>query len=99
MAVTTNYSWPLPEGTDDPAVPADMQALGAAIDTTVKSIDNRLTTAEAHNHSGVYSLTSHDHSGVYSPTSHNHAGVYQPLVTISTSDPSGGVDGDVWFKY
>lgn len=37
----------------------------------------------------------------YPPSSHNHDGVYvkQSRITISTSDPSGGVDGDLWFKY
>ena len=37
----------------------------------------------------------------YPPSTHNHDGVYvkQSRITISTSDPSGGVDGDLWFKY
>lgn len=37
----------------------------------------------------------------YPPAAHNHDGVYlkESRVTISTADPSGGVDGDLWFKY
>lgn len=37
----------------------------------------------------------------YPPATHNHDGVYvkQSRITISTADPSGGVDGDLWFKY
>jgi hypothetical protein len=38
---------------------------------------------------------------------HNHSGTYEPVlnadqkrkITISSSDPSGGSDGDVWLKY
>jgi hypothetical protein len=41
-----------------------------------------------------------------SATSHNHAGVYEPVLdadrkrktTVSSSSPSGGSDGDVWYK-
>lgn len=37
----------------------------------------------------------------YATASHNHAGVYKPnfTTTVSTSSPSGGSDGDVWYKY
>jgi hypothetical protein len=40
-------------------------------------------------------------------STHNHSGVYEPVlasdrkrkITISNQDPSGGSDGDIWFKY
>ena len=61
--------------------------------------------AKNHTHSD-YALKSHTHSE-YSLTTHNHSGVYEPVlsadrkrkITISTSDPSGGSDGDIWIKY
>ena len=64
--------------------------------------DYSLTT---HTHSD-YALKSHTHSD-YASKSHNHSGVYEPVlsadrkrkITISTSNPSGGSDGDIWIKY
>lgn len=41
--------------------------------------------------------TTHVHSG-YALTSHNHDAVYQKKATVSTANPSGGVNGDIWFK-
>lgn len=35
MATTPNFSWPLPDETDVPDVPADMASLGDGIDTSV----------------------------------------------------------------
>lgn len=34
-------------------------------------------------------------------SSHNHSGVYKPnfTTTVSTASPSGGANGDVWYKY
>lgn len=59
-----------------------------------------------HKHS-EYSLKTHDHNSSYASISHNHSGVYEPVlsadrkrkITISTSNPSGGSDGDIWIKY
>lgn len=42
------------------------------------------------------------HATAFATSAHNHAGVYSPVlhgaVTISTSSPSGGSDGDIWLK-
>jgi len=37
----------------------------------------------------------------YPPSTHNHDSDYvkQSVITISSGDPAGGVDGDLWFKY
>ena len=59
-----------------------------------------------HTHSD-YALKTHNHDSSYASISHNHNGVYEPVlsadrkrkITISTSDPSGGSDGDIWIKY
>jgi len=56
-------------------------------------------------HAG-HAAKNHSHSE-YSLTTHNHSGVYEPVlsadrkrkITISTSNPSGGSDGDIWIKY
>lgn len=41
--------------------------------------------------------TTHTHSG-FATASHNHDTVYQKKATISTANPSGGANGDIWFK-
>ena len=47
----------------------------------------------SHTHS--YASTSHSHSG-YASASHSHT---IPTVYVSTSNPSGGNNGDIWIKY
>lgn len=47
MPTTANYAWPSPASSASPNVPVDIKALADAADTTVKSIDNRLTTVES----------------------------------------------------
>lgn len=44
MATTTRYSWPTPEDSDIPDVPDDMGKLATAVENTVGSLDDRLTT-------------------------------------------------------
>lgn len=46
-----------------------------------------------------YSLTTHNHSGTYALAAHTHPGTNgEGARTVSTAAPSGGVDGDVWYK-
>ena len=42
-------------------------------------------------HASDFSASDHNHSGSYSEVMHGS-------LTVSTADPSGGVDGDFWFK-
>lgn len=42
MGTTTNYAWPYPANSDGPFGPSQIQAIGAAADTTVKGIDDRV---------------------------------------------------------
>lgn len=45
--------------------------------------------------------TTYDLAASKASASHNHSGVYKPnfTTTVSTSGPSGGSDGDVWYQY
>ena len=63
--------------------------------------------ATGHNHDGTYAATGHNHTGTYAPNSHTHTvsevtnavdGVSTSKITVSTSDPSGGSNGDIWIK-
>lgn len=47
MGTTPNYAWPYPELGDAPHGPDQVKALADAVDTDVKVIDDRVTTAEA----------------------------------------------------
>lgn len=59
--------------------------------------------AKSHIHEG-YASSTHNHDTVYAAKSHTHN--YEPVlnadqkrkITISTSNPSGGVNGDIWIK-
>ena len=42
-------------------------------------------------HASAFAVAAHNHSGTYSEVLHG-------ALTVSTSDPSGGADGDFWFK-
>lgn len=46
MGTTPIYGFPFPDLDDAPNVPADVQALAGAVDTTVDSIDDRLDLVE-----------------------------------------------------
>ena len=64
----TSKGFPYPVATDDPNIPADIQALAQAIDTHLNNYSQ--TT---HTHTGVYAASSHNHDGTYSLSAHVHA--------------------------
>jgi hypothetical protein len=86
----TSKGFPYPVATDDPNIPADIQALAQAIDTHLNNYSQTTHThtgvyaTSAHNHDGVYSISAHVHSNYltsadlagYSPTTHNHDSSY-----------------------
>lgn len=47
----------------------------------------------------VYPPTTVGNAGQVWVSDGSGTGAWKTLVTISTSDPSGGSDGDLWFKY
>lgn len=62
---------------------------------------------KTHNHDGVYSPVGHNHNGTYSAVGHTHpmSEVTVPATsnaygtrTVSTAAPTGGSDGDVWYR-
>jgi len=111
MGATQNYGWPTPEYGEATDIPTDLTELAAAIDTTVKSIDDRLTT---HNHNALYlSLAGGTVTGPISgvaPTQPTHLSRKDyvdgrvdalPRITYGAGDPptSGMKAGDLHFKY
>lgn len=86
----TSKGFPYPVATDDPNIPADIQALAQAIDTHLNNYSQTTHThtgvyaTSAHNHDGTYSLSAHVHSNYltsadltgYSQTTHNHDASY-----------------------
>ena len=86
----TSKGFPYPVATDDPNIPADIQALAQAIDTHLNNYSQTTHThtgvyaTSAHNHDGVYSISAHVHSNYltsadltgYSQTTHNHDASY-----------------------
>ena len=89
---------------DTKETPAGAQAKAEAAAEVVRAELNAHANASAP-HAG-HALLNHTHSD-YALKTHNHNGVYEPVlsadrkrkITISTSDPSGGSDGDIWIKY
>lgn len=51
MATTTRYAWPTPNLSDPPDVPTDLKDLAVAVEQTVASMDDRLTTLTGLNQS------------------------------------------------
>ncbi len=80
------------------AATADQTA--SEILTAIKTVDGTGTGLDA-------DLLDGKHASDFSLTTHNHSGTYEPVlatdrkrkITVSTSDPSGGSDGDIWIKY
>lgn len=105
MADTTNYAWTKPTvgGSDDTwgtilntafdDIDADLKALADA--QTAAAELARLITVDGAGSGLDADLLDGTQGNKYL----KHGGSYtSATVTVSTSDPSGGSDGDVWFK-
>lgn len=58
MGTTANYAFPYPPGTNAPNVPADIQALAVAVDSSLNTEAGTRAAADSTNSSGLASLTS-----------------------------------------
>jgi hypothetical protein len=63
----TSKGLPYPQASDDPNVPADIQALAQQVDATLNNY-----SPTTHTHTGVYATTTHTHEGTYANTTHTH---------------------------
>lgn len=58
MGTTANYAFPYPPGTNAPNVPADLQALAVAVDSSLNTEAGTRSAADSTTASGLASLTS-----------------------------------------
>lgn len=74
----------------------------------ISNITNLQTTldgkaATSHNHDATYAATAHTHAYVEKTngtvTTASTSSTVVRNITVSTSTPSGGADGDVWLRY
>ena len=69
----TSKGLPYPQASDDPNVPADIQALAQQVDATLNNY-----SPTTHTHTGVYATTTHTHEGTYANTTHTHSEYLEP---------------------
>jgi hypothetical protein len=105
MADTANYGWTKPVNTgsdntwgtilntalDD--IDADLKAVSdalaaSALLTAIKTVDGHLSGLDADLLDGVQANKFLQHAGSYT----------SGQITVSTSAPSGGTNGDIWLK-
>jgi hypothetical protein len=103
MANTTNYAWakPVVNGSDNTwgtilntaldDIDADLAALAATVTaanllTSIKTVDGTGSGLDADKLDGIEANKFLQHAGAYT----------SGQVTVSTSSPTGGSDGDVW---
>lgn len=106
MATTTPLQGlPIPEETDTPDVPASITALAIALEKRL--VQKYSTTAERSTANptpdeGQFAYVAEDNTfWLYDGTQWAQLYLYttpRPTITTSSANPTGGVDGDIWFK-
>lgn len=106
MPTTTPYqALPVPVDADDPNIPADMMSLAVAIEKRLVQQYASVAARSAANTTpseGQFSyIATDDTFWYYNGTTWTRLYLYttpRPTITVSTSAPSGGVNGDIHFR-
>lgn len=105
VTTTPGQSFPVPESTDDPNVPDDMNNLALAVERRVfgvyNNVTDRNTRVPAPQEGQVAFIKDTDAFVFYNGTSWEPMFEQPPTFFSGTSVPSSGlgVNGDVYFKY
>lgn len=99
---TANQGWTLPVGTDDPNIVADLTTVVLQIEKQVigiyTSVSDRNTTATSPLEGQFAYLADTNALTYYTGSAWVTLGNTSRVITVSTSAPSGGSDGDIHFK-
>lgn len=95
MPNTSNLNLPYPEASDTVDVPRDIQALADALDTRAIAVSASTSAPASPAEGMLWYQTNTDKVMSYNGTAWVKVA---PKITVSTSDPSGGDDGDIWVK-